>query len=54
MEESFDEWRLEEAVKNNRHKSSREIIRSIINKVQDFTGQDIQRDDMTLMVIKKE
>jgi sigma-B regulation protein RsbU (phosphoserine phosphatase) len=54
MEESFDEWRLEEAVENNRHKTSREIIESIIDTVQDFTGQDIQRDDMTLVVIKKE
>ncbi|HMA61544.1 MAG TPA: GAF domain-containing SpoIIE family protein phosphatase [bacterium] len=53
-EESFDEWRLEETIKKNREKSSREMIEAIIEAIQSFTGQKFQRDDMTLLIVKKE
>ena len=53
-EESFDEWRLEDIIKKNRDKSSRELIVSIIGAIESFSGQKIQRDDMTLLVVKKE
>lgn len=53
-EESFDEWRLEEIIKKNRDKSSRELIEAIIEAIESFSGQKVQRDDMTLLVVKKE
>lgn len=52
-DESFDEWRLEDIIKQNRDKSSEEIRSAIIDAVEEFTGKKVQRDDMTLLIIKK-
>ena len=53
-EEDYDEWRLEEAIKKYRNKSSREIIDEILKEVKDYTNNGFQQDDMTLIVIKRE
>ncbi|MCF7885527.1 MAG: SpoIIE family protein phosphatase [Candidatus Marinimicrobia bacterium] len=52
-EESFDEWRLKKIIKKNKDKSAKQILEAIIEAVQNFTGRDLQRDDMTLLIIKR-
>ncbi len=52
-EEDFDEWRLEEVIKKYSNKTSQEIIDKIIKEVKNFTSNDFQQDDMTLLVVKR-
>ncbi|MDZ7806332.1 MAG: PP2C family protein-serine/threonine phosphatase [Gracilimonas sp.] len=48
----YGEERLQELVKNIRKGSSEEIMKSIVNDVNEFKGLAKQHDDMTLVIIK--
>jgi sigma-B regulation protein RsbU (phosphoserine phosphatase) len=54
LEEEFGEDRLVEVIKQNRSKTSMELIDEIVNAVNRHAGSEPQMDDMTLVVIKKE
>jgi PAS domain S-box-containing protein len=51
-EELFGEERLGAIIRNNAHRSSREILDQILHGVQEFTGDMPQFDDITLLVIR--
>lgn len=50
-EEEFGTTRLKECILENRHKSSKEILDAIVNKVLAFSNQKLF-DDLTLLIIK--
>ena len=52
--EEFGEKRLEELLCNNIILSPREIIDQIIKEVKNFTGNQPQSDDMTLVALKRD
>ncbi len=51
-EEEFGEKRLVEAVSRHRTQPAAELIRRICEDVSAFTGDAIQHDDMTMVVVK--
>jgi sigma-B regulation protein RsbU (phosphoserine phosphatase) len=53
-EEEFGEERLVEIIKQNKSKTSMELIDEIIDAVNHHAGSEPQMDDMTLVVVKKE
>jgi len=48
----FDDHRLEETVRGAYHKSATEIIQSVVDAVDRFTGGADLSDDLTLVVVK--
>jgi len=52
QEDEFGERRLVEAVSRHRTKPAPEMIRGICDEVKGFTGDVIQHDDMTMVVLK--
>jgi sigma-B regulation protein RsbU (phosphoserine phosphatase) len=50
--EQYGETRLKETVKANRHLSSREIEKSVVNSFERFIDPDFQLDDRTLIILK--
>jgi len=53
QDQEFGEDRLSEVVKKNQQRSAKELIDTIINSVEQHTGDFPQSDDMTLLVIKR-
>ena len=51
--DQFEEERLEEVLLENRERSAAELIPEITSAVQQFTGREFQRDDMTLLVMRR-
>ncbi len=49
--EEYDEWRLVECIRKNRHLSSQEIIDKVINDINVFSN-NIQYDDITMIVLR--
>lgn len=50
----YEEYRLEEIIKNNHHKSPKEIVYAILDDVMKFsTSKSKYQDDKTLVVIKR-
>ena len=50
--EEFGEKRLVQAVSRHRTRSASELIRCICDEVKAFTGDAVQHDDMTMVVVK--
>jgi sigma-B regulation protein RsbU (phosphoserine phosphatase) len=50
--EEFSEKRLVDAVARYRTRSAAEIIRNVCEEVNAFTGDSVQHDDMTMVVVK--
>jgi sigma-B regulation protein RsbU (phosphoserine phosphatase) len=50
--EEFGEKRLVEAVSRHRTRPASELIRCICDEVKAFTGDAVQHDDMTMVVVK--
>jgi sigma-B regulation protein RsbU (phosphoserine phosphatase) len=50
----FSGARLADAARNLRHRSAREINEGILEHVLQFTGQAPQRDDFTLLTVKRQ
>jgi serine phosphatase RsbU (regulator of sigma subunit) len=51
-QEIFGEERLQEAVRNSAHLSSRAIQKNIVETVSRFSGKAPQHDDFTMVVVK--
>ena len=49
--EEYDEWRLVECIRKNRHLSSQNIIDTVINDINVFSN-NIQYDDITMIVLR--
>ena len=52
--EEFGEDRLEEILKRSHSKSAAEVVEEILKKIEDFTRDTPQTDDITLMIIRRE
>ncbi len=52
--ERFGKERLRQVIRDHRHASSTEIIEAVFSAVTDFRQTSIQRDDITLVVVKCE
>jgi sigma-B regulation protein RsbU (phosphoserine phosphatase) len=52
-EEEFEKERLTKLLRENKKKSSKEILKTIIKEVKDFAGAADFEDDFTVMVIKR-
>ncbi|MDD3312929.1 SpoIIE family protein phosphatase [Pseudodesulfovibrio sp.] len=50
--EMFGGERLREAIRSAASGSARDILRAVVRRLHEFTGQTAQRDDVTLVVIK--
>ena len=50
--EDYEMDRLTLAVKNNRHRTSKEIQNAVLEDIEKFVGSAPQHDDMTMIVIK--
>ena len=53
MGEEIGEKRLEVVFKENVHENARNLSKIIIDNISTFTGNQLQKDDMTLVIIKK-
>ncbi len=49
--EEYDEWRLIECIRKNRHLSSQKIIDTVITDINTFSN-NIQYDDITMIVLR--
>jgi phosphoserine phosphatase RsbU/P len=52
QDEEFEEWRLEELLVKNLHLSMSELIERILLKMKNFSGNEPQADDITLLAAK--
>lgn len=52
-DEFFGEARLEGLVRQARHESADEIIESLLNAIRAYSGDALQSDDVTVIVIKR-
>ncbi len=48
----FEEWRIQDILKANLDKSAEELMKVMINELQDFTMGAPQSDDITMVVLK--
>ncbi len=48
----YGEERLLNCIRQNRHKSAKEILRGLLDSVREFVGKGKQRDDMTAIAVK--
>ena len=53
-EEFFGEARLLEIVKSKSEGSAKDLMNDIFNSVQDFAKNNLQADDQTIVIIKRE
>ncbi len=53
-EQDFDEFQLIDLLQRERHNTPQEIIKSIVQAVETFSGDTPQDDDITLVIIKRE
>ena len=53
-EEEFEEERLLELLLKNKSKNPEVLIDLIINEVNNFAASQLQMDDMTIIVIKRD
>ncbi len=52
-EEEFSEERLEQILKNNLHKSAKELIDVVLKEIRQYMGEATQADDITIVAIKR-
>ncbi len=52
FKEEFGEDRLENAVDAHKHLSSKELVHTVHENIQEFTGHVLQHDDMTVLAVK--
>ena len=48
----YGEERLLDCIRQNRHKSAKDILRGLLDSVREFVGKGKQRDDMTAVAVK--
>ncbi len=50
--EQFGEWRIRDMLIENRHKSAEDIVRLIVDTVKEFSTDDVDPDDITVIVVR--
>ncbi len=52
-EDPFDEERLYDVIQTNKDHTAVQLMDDIISEVKTFTGQAVQQDDMTLLIVRR-